>query len=62
LTALTVQVSQSGRTWVVGSGIDASGDHYTFRLPIHLPEELQPGTAVVRVKDYGTPAEVLVRA
>lgn len=60
LTALTLQVSQEGRVWTAASHVDATGSHYSFHVPIHLPEDLHPGTAEIAVKGYGAPVTLRV--
>jgi hypothetical protein len=62
LTAMKVQVSQSGQVWTVATGIDAGGDDYSFHVPLQLPEGLHPGSATVEVAGYGRPTKVLIRA
>jgi hypothetical protein len=52
LEDLTIEVRQGDRSWPVATGVDAGGDHYTFEVPIRLPEDLQPGSAEVAVKGY----------
>lgn len=61
LTAMTIRVSQSGKTWLVAAGIDAAGARYAFHVPIQLPERLRPGTAEVEVPGHGTPTELRIR-
>jgi hypothetical protein len=60
LTKLLLHVSQRERGWTVASGVNASGSHYTFDLPIELPSELRPGLATVAVVDHGAPVDVHV--
>jgi hypothetical protein len=60
LTKLLLHVSQRERSWTVASGVNASGSHYTFDLPIELPSKLRPGIATVAVMGHGAPVEVHV--
>lgn len=56
LTDLTVSIVQNGKTWQLASGVDATGDHYAFHVPLVLPTGLTPGKATVRVGGYRTAA------
>jgi hypothetical protein len=62
LTGLHLSVAQGGRTWQVASNVSASnGGRYTFHVPVVLPSDLRPGTAIVRVDEVGTTANLRVQ-
>jgi hypothetical protein len=42
-------VVQDGRSWLVASHVRAAHRLYTFHVPVVLPSELRPGTAILRV-------------
>jgi len=60
LTHLRLVITQAGRAWTVASDITASGKDFTFDVPVRLPHALQPGTAQLKVVDYGAPARIQV--
>jgi hypothetical protein len=60
LTGLHLSVVQNGKTWRVASDVRAAHHLYRFHVPIGLPSDLHPGTAIVRVDGYGPPATLHV--
>jgi hypothetical protein len=62
LTSMTIEFRQGHREWTVASGVDASGGHYTFTVPIRVPADVHPGPARIAVKGYGSPARLHVRS
>jgi hypothetical protein len=60
LTAMSVTLSQDGRTWTVASSVAADGESYAFRVPIRIPTGLRIGPATVAVPDHGATAEVSI--
>jgi hypothetical protein len=60
LTGLHLQLSQNGRDWTVGTAVNASGPRYMFRTSIELPDDVRPGSATLKVENYGQGAVVQV--
>jgi hypothetical protein len=56
LTGLHLSVVQDGKSWLVASQVRAAHRHYTFHVPVVLPSDVRPGTAIVRVDGQGTSA------
>jgi hypothetical protein len=61
LTGLHLSVVQGGKTWRVASQVRAAHRHYTFHVPVALPSDLRPGTAIVRVDGYGASATLHIQ-
>lgn len=61
LTDLSVSAVQDDKTWQLASGVDATGDHFAFHVPVVLPVGLTTGQASIRVDGYGPVATLRIR-